>query len=271
MKRGAKRWKCNMAKCGSAILLLAILSGCATRKHFVGPRPFDFQKDTFAYANQLIWEYHFDPNGKWVHQRRAPPPDYSLHCFVIARAARQFFQNAKFDPGLPPADETTYRELIRRVVCTDPSRVLPESKRIVIPGYADLHTFSQAQEHLLKSECGGAWRSYFQRGNWRMIFPFSRASQKRAAEQLLADLKANRPPIVHFVRFPQLSINHAVLIFATGETQKEISFSAYDPNQPETPKTLTFDRAKRTFSFAGNNYWPGGRLDVYEIYRSWNY
>jgi hypothetical protein len=34
---------------------------------------------------------------------------------------------------------------------------------------------------------------------------------------------------------------------------------------------LTFDRATRTFSFPFNDYWPGGRLDVYEIYRSWKY
>lgn len=271
MKCEAQSSECRTAKCGSAILLLALLCGCATQGQFVGSRPFDFHKDTFAYANELIWEYHFDANGKWLHQRREPPPDYTLHCFVLARAARQFFQNAKFDPRLPVADEAAYRGLIHRVVGTDPASVLPESKKIVIPGYADLHAFSEAQERLLKAECGGAWQSYFQRGNWRMIFPFSRASQERAAEQLLADVKANRPPIIHVVRFPQLKINHAMVIFATSETEREISFSTYDPNQPEAPRTLTFNRTDRTFSLAGNNYWPGGRVDVYEIYRSWNY
>jgi hypothetical protein len=271
MKCEAQSSKCKTAKYGSAILLLAILCGCATQKQFFGSRPFDFQKDTFAYANELVWAYHFDANGKWVHQRREPPPDYMRHCFVVARSARQFFQNAKFDPGLPVADEATYRELIRRVVWTDPSRVLPESKKIVIPGYADLHTFSEAQEHLLKSECGGAWQSYFQRGNWRMIFPLSRASQKRAARRLMAGLKENRPPVVHVVRFPQLTINHAMLVFEAKETENEILFSVYDPNQPDSPKTLTFDRASRTFSLPANNYFPGGRVDVYEIYRSRSY
>jgi hypothetical protein len=91
------------------------------------------------------------------------------------------------------------------------------------------------------------------------------------AAECVADLKENRPPLVHVVRFPQLTINHAVLLYAAKETDKEILFTTYDPNKPEHPAMLTFDRATRTFSFPFNDYWPGGRLDVYEIYRSWKY
>ena len=250
--------------------LIMALCGCASQP-FVGSRPFDFQRDTFSYGNDLVWDYHFDANGKWVHQRHEPPSDYTHHCFVVARSARQFFENAKFDATQPVADEKTYRRLIHRVVSVDPSHALPEAKKVVIPGYANLKEFSAAQEHLLKDECGGAWQSYFQRGHWRMIWPFSRARQQRTAEQLLADLKQNRPPVVHVVRFPQLTINHSVLIFGAMESEKEIKFSVYDPNKPDKPKTLDYDRATRTFNFAGNDYWPGGRVDIYEIYRSWNY
>ena len=153
----------------------------------------------------------------------------------------------------------------------DPSHPLPDSKKIVIPGYANLREFSAGQELLLKAECGGAYQSYFQRGHWRMVFPFSRTHQNRTAEQLLEDLKENRPPVVHVVRFPQLTINHSVLLFGARETDKEILFSVYDPNKPDSPKILNFDRTSRTFSFAGNDYWPGGRVDIYEIYRSWDY
>jgi hypothetical protein len=254
-----------------SIALLLALTGCATRQQFVGTRPFDFQKDSFSYANDLIWVYHFNENGKWVHERREPPPDYTHHCFVVARSARQFFENAKFDASQPVADADTYRRLIRRVVAIDPSRPLPDSKKIVIPGYADLREFSAGQEKLLKAGCGGAWHSYFQRGHWRMIWPFSRANQSRAAEQLLADLKDNRPPVVHVARFPQLTINHSVLVFDAKQTDREILFSVYDPNKPDSPKVLTYDRASRTFTFPGNDYWPGGRVDVYEVYRSWDY
>ncbi len=250
------------------LVLTLFFAGCASRKPYVGSRPFDFQRDTFAYANLLVWDYHFDDHGKWVHERHEPEPDYTHHCFVVARSARQFFQHARFDPTQPIADEATYRRLIRRVVSMDPAHTLPEEKRIMIPGYADLHAFSTAHEKLLKAECGGAWQSYFQRGHWRIVFPFSRSHQARTAEQFLADLKQNRPPVAHVVRFPQLTINHAILIFDAKETEAAIEFQAYDPNKPDKPKTLLFDRATRTFSFAGNDYWPGGRLDVYEIYRS---
>ena len=169
------------------------------------------------------------------------------------------------------ADEATYRKLIRRVVSVDPARVLPESKKIVIPGYADMRAFSLAQEKLLKAECGDAWQSYFQRGHWRMTFPFSRNNQAEMAGRLIADLKQNRPPVVHIVRFPQLTINHAMLLFDSNETEKEVRFMAYDPNEPDKPATLTFDRARRTFLLPANDYFPGGRVDAYEIYRSWNY
>lgn len=256
----------------SALLLCCLLfTGCVSRQPFTGPRPFQFQTDTFAFANELVWDYYFDEQGRWVHKRHKPDPDYTHHCFVVTRSARQFFQHAQFDSTLPVADEKTYRKLIERVVDIDPARVLPEGKKIVIPGYANLREFSAAQEKLLKEECGGAWHSYFQRGHWRITFPFSRRGQQKVAEGFLTDLKRNEPPIAHLIRFPQLTINHSVLVFDARETPNSIEFQVYDPNKPESPKLLLFDRERRTFSFAGNDYWPGGELDVYEIYRSWLY
>jgi hypothetical protein len=253
------------------LILAVLISGCASRRPFTSDRPFDFQTDTFAFANELVWDYYFDERGRWVYKTHEPEPDYTHHCFVVARSARQFFQHARFDASLPVADAATYRRLIRKVVDRDPARVRPDADRIVIPGYPNLRAFSDAQERLLKDECGGAWRSYFQRGHWRIVFPFSDAHQHRVARNLLADLSRNEPPIAHLVKFPQLTINHAVLVFDARETDKTIEFLVYDPNKPDAPKTLVFDRRKCAFTFAGNDYWPGGELDVYEIYRSWNY
>jgi hypothetical protein len=259
-------------RCFLATLALLFLCGCcAGKKTFIGSRPFDFQHDTFSYGNGLVWEYYYDDNGKWMHQRREPEPDYHHHCFVVARSARQFFQNARFDPALPVATEEEYRKLVERVVSIDPARTLSEEKKIVIPGYANLRAFSEEHEKILKAECGGAWRSYFQRGHWRVILPFSRGHQQRTAEQLVEDLKQNRPPVVHIICFPSLSINHALLLFDVKENEKTIDFFAYDPNRPDKPKMLTFDRASRTFNYPANDYFPGGDVDIYEIYRSWLY
>ncbi len=258
----------------SHFLILALcLAGCATKPPSAISRSrFNFSRDTFAYPNELVWEYHFDtPTGKPTTNRRDPPAEYSHHCFVVVRCARQFFQHARFDASQPAVDAAGYRRLVRQVVGRSPGRDLPDAKKVVIPGYADLRAFSAGQAELLKAECGGAWQSYLQRGHWRMIMPLSRGHQEQMARQLVAALQQNRPPVVHVVRFPKLSINHAVLLFEARESDREIVFSTYDPNDPSKPTTLTYDRASRTFLFPGNLYFAGGRVDVYEIYRSMLY
>ena len=104
-----------------------------------------------------------------------------------------------------------------------------------------------------------------------MIFPFSRRQQERQAQQLLRQLENNQLLVVHLVRFPQLSINHALVIFEATPGDKQIEFTAYDPNKPQEPAILTYERATRTFHLPRNDYFPGGRVDVYEVYHQWNY
>jgi hypothetical protein len=234
-------------------------------------RRFDFDRDTFSYANELLWEYLYDEKGAWTSHTREIKPSYYQHCFVMARSARQFFDNARFDPSLPPVDESIYRERIRRVVKASPRRPLPEAQKVIFPGYADLRSFSRDHAALLKSECGPATQSYIQIGNWRTIFPFTRGHQERMARQLATHLRSHRPVLVHVLRFPQLSINHALLLFDAKETSSEIDFSVYDPNNPAHPASLIFDRAARSFRFPPNNYFFGGTVNVYEIYWKWNY
>src|SRR2546425_10749728 len=153
----------------ATLILLVLLSftGCASlpKPSVASHRPFVFEKDTFAYPNELVWEYFYDAKGDWTTHRRHPKPKYYQHCFVVARSALQFYQNARFAPELPRTDDGTYRKLIHRIVAADPSHRVPEAKRTVIPGYANLREFSQARETLLKEETGSALQSYFQRGN----------------------------------------------------------------------------------------------------------
>jgi len=255
------------------LLLLLTLSGCAAPKHanVAEGRAFQFQRDTFSFPNELVWDYQYDAEGKWTTKTRHPRPEYTQHCFVLARSTLQFFQNARFETNQPIADEGAYRRAIRRVISSNPRHSLPEAEKIAIPGYPDLRSFSRGEEKLLKSECGGRWRSYFQRGHWRMIFPFSRGHQERTARQLLSHVQGGGPVVVHLVRFPQLTINHAVVLFGAMETDTEMKFDVYDPNRPERPVSLTYDRATRTFFFLPNDYFPGGRVDVYQVYHRWNY
>jgi hypothetical protein len=152
------------------------------------------------------------------------------------------------------------------VVATNLRRTLPSEDRIVIPGYANLRQFSEVEEALLKKEAGGAWQSYFQRGNWRMIFPFSRRHQQTAAAELLQRVRQGEATVIHVARFPQLTINHAVLLYGAEESEKGIVFSIYDPNRPQGPAVLNYDRGERTFYLPANQYFKGGRVDVYQIY-----
>jgi hypothetical protein len=256
----------------SASFFVFGLCGCATvQRDRVSARPFDFQKDTFAFANELLWVYEYDSKGKWTTHTRVPRPEYWQHCFVLARATKQFFVNARFEPTLAGADEETYRKLIKRVMRSNARHPLPETSKIVIPGYLDLRHFSQAREKLLKRTCGSGWESYFQRGHWHVVIPFTRRSQHQTAMRLTDKLARNDAPVVHLVRFPQLTINHAVIVFDAKENPDSIVFSIYDPNKPSAPRTITYEKATRTFTFPPNDYFPGGRVDVYEIYRNWLY
>jgi hypothetical protein len=254
----------------ACVALAVVASGCvsAPERAALVRRTFTFETDTFAYPNELVWEYHFDPaTGKVTTSNREPPPTYSHHCFVVVRSTARFFLHAHFDPSQPVADEATYGHLIREVLSRSPRRQSAEAERIVIPGYANLRAFSAAHEKLLKAECGGAWQSYLQRGHWRMIFPFSGGHQEDTARELWSAVRNGHAPIVHVIRFPDLRINHALLVFGATPSLHEIRFDVYDPNRPEQPSTLTFHRDSRTFTFPPNPYFPGGPVDVYQIYR----
>lgn len=248
---------------------LLLLAGCATPSAIGrADRPFRFDRDSFAFANALLWDYAFDARGHWRGTARVPRPQYTHHCFVVARSVKQFFLHARFDPRQPVADAATYRRLIRSVVRADPRRGAAADARVVIPGYADLRAFSAGQEALLKAECGPFWQSYFQRGHWRMVFPFSRRHQAGVAGRLEAAATEGTPVVVHLVRFPSLRINHAVVVYGAAVGDHFVEFFTYDPNFPEGPTTLTYDRVTRTFSFPVNAYFPGGRVDAYDVYRN---
>ena len=245
--------------------LLALSFGCAVRAPSPRSEPFRFPGDSFAFANETVWEYGVDPaTGLPSWRPREPRPAFSLRCGTMVRAARQFYAGARFDASPPVADAGTYERLVREVLHGDPRR--PSGKRVVIPGYPDLQSFSAAHESLFKAALAGPWQSYLQRGNWRMIFPFTGRHQCRLARRLLASLARGWPPIVHVLRYPELTINHLVLVFDAEETPAEIRFLTYDPNDAVHPVVLTFDRAAGTFSYATTPYFPGGPVKAYEVY-----
>ncbi|HPA20483.1 MAG TPA: hypothetical protein PLU30_22220 [Verrucomicrobiae bacterium] len=236
------------------------------------PGGFLFERDTFYFPNELVWEYRFETAaGPPVVRRRIPPPTYSHHCFVLVRSARQFLYHASFEPSEPPVDPASYRERIRNVVSRNPRVPAKPGQRIPFPGFRGLREFSQQHERLLKCCCGGAWQSYVLRSHWRMVLPISRNHQKRTAAQLTHKIQSGIAPIVHLVRFPQLTINHGMILFSVTGEPDHLKFAAYDPNVPERPSQLTYDARSASFSMPRNSYWKGGSLDAIEIYHGWLY
>src|SRR5437763_9114254 len=112
-------------------------------------RSFDFFRDTFAFRNELIWEYLIDEKtGAVTTRKNDPRPTYAHHCFVVARSAKQFFLLGQFEPSQPECSESEYADKIRRVAKGHVNRPSAQTDRIVFPGFSGLREFSAPHEKL---------------------------------------------------------------------------------------------------------------------------
>jgi len=230
-------------------------------------RTFQFERDTFAFPHELVWQYHFDSvTGAMTTFRSDPPPTYYHRCFVMVRSTRQFFYHARFAPEQPLAEPEVYRRLIRKIVLRNPRRACAESERITVPGYDGLRSFSRAHEPLLKAGLGGPWQSYFLRSHWRMVFPVRGQHREWMARKLVRSLPKRGLTLVHLFRFPRITINHGIVLYGFTGSEQAIEFDAYDPNIPAHPVKLFYDRKRRKFNFPPSCYWRGGNLNAIEIF-----
>ena len=217
-----------------AILLLALAFGtsaCTTCDRSAG-RPFVMKRDNFAFANELKWTYTFHDDGSFTARDVEPEPDRPHRCFPIVRAAREFFYHASFDPSLPKVADKDYQRLVRQVFARNSRCPAEPSQRIVIPGYPDLFAFSSDRANLIQDEIGGSWRSFYQRGNWRMIFPITDRRERKTARELFDEVQSGRLPIIHVYRFPDVRLNHGILVHGAEKHENHYVFSCYDPNNP---------------------------------------
>ena len=230
---------------------------------------FSFEKDTFAFVNETVWQYAVDPEtGKQVTKNQDPVPDFTLRCFGVVKAAKLFFLNARFRPDLPILKEAEYTERVQSVMDRDPRAIAGVMTPVEFPGYGSLREFSSVHESLLKCAMPGVWRSYFQRGNWRMVFPVTRGHQRNVANEICRSLDEGTPMGVHVYTFPQLTINHALLAWDAEEGDGRVTIRTYDPNIMEAPLDLTFYRNENCFHLPPTHYFKGGPVKVYGVYRN---
>jgi hypothetical protein len=230
------------------------------------PQPFRYDTDSFAFANETVWNY-VDGSVK-VDSGKTQKRDYTRRCFVVSRAAVQFWKFARFDPHAAPlpADQLTarIREVTERSVWLP---ALPPGKRIVFPGYASLRALSASNPGIFQANLGLGWPIYFRPGNAPIAVPLSPATETTLNDEISGDLGLNYPTIVWLYRFPSLAINHVVVILSGHKDGSHYHYLVYDPNYTDGPKKLDFDTRTQTFSYQPTFYFKGGDVDARAIYR----
>ena len=232
------------------------------------PHPFRYDTDTFAFANETVWNY---VNGEVQSESsRTPGPkrDYTRRCFVVTRAAVQFWKFARFDPLGPPLERDQLAERIREVTGRSVWQpALARGQRIVFPGYVNLHEISAADPGIFQANIGLGWPVYFRAGNMPIVVPVYRETEARLNDEIIHDLQLNWPTIVWLYNFPSLNINHVVVVIAGAKDGDHYRYQVYDPNYTNGPKKLDYDAATRTFSYQTTFYFKGGTVDARAIYR----
>ena len=232
-------------------------------------RDFDFWRDTLGFRNETEWVYGRNPEtGRQTHQPANPKPTYSLRCFVMARTVQQFHLHSEFLPQEPRLAVSEYRSRVQAVVRQDPRQRQPSDQLIQFPGYTGLRELSESLPEVIKSVAGGAWQSYAQRGNWRMVLPFLRSSQARESRRITDSIIQRGTAVIHVADFPRLQINHALLGYSSRASAAGLSITTYDPNAPGKPLELTFNTTESRFSLPSTDYYIGGSVNAYEVYCS---
>lgn len=251
------------------LITLIFLSGCA----HVPPSqsqnaPFQYSTDTFAFANETVWHY---ADGK--HQEAAADEKnaykFSRRCFVMSRAAVQFWKFARFEPGQKPLNDAELANRIRAITERDVwQSELPTDQRVIIPGYRNLRELSAAKSQVVQQNIGLGWPTYFRPGNMCMIFPVSRAHQERTERELEENLRHGQPTILWLYNFPHIDMNHTVVVWAKDRNRPNPRFLVADPNYTDGPRHLIFNRQTRTFEYEKTFYFPGGAVSARPVYLS---
>jgi len=98
----------------------------------------DFTRDSFAFANETYWEYHFDrPAGKNLQPPRAKT-GLRAPLFRLDSAARQFLFHATFEPNLLALPDSSCRRRVRKVLARPVRAPCEPGRQIINPGIRGL-------------------------------------------------------------------------------------------------------------------------------------
>lgn len=188
----------------------------------------------------------------------------------MSRSAVQFRKFARFDPHGAPLDDQELGKRIRTITGRSAWReALPAERRIVLSGYRNLREMSMTRARVLQDNIGVGWTSYLRFGNVRVAYERSRGYQERTHLDLDATLARGELFVALLSTFPNLSINHAVLVYARKPAARRAPverYLVYDPNHPDAPRQLTWSPADRAFAYQKDWDFVGGFVRVYQVY-----
>lgn len=238
--------------------------------------PFSFHRDTLAFANETVLEYHQGHASPRYENLAQKPKRFTQHCFVMSRSVAQFRKFARFDPALSPLEDRALAVRIRKITSRIPwAPPLAMQDRITIPGYPDLRALSRARPEVLEKNIGLGWTTYFRPGNWRILLPHGAAQQARTAAELERVLGRGEFFVAYLTNIPaSLNINHGVLVYARqkisdrGSHPGKLRYSVYDPNHPDGPRTLEWSQGDSCFLYQRDWDFVGGRVVVWQVYGS---
>jgi hypothetical protein len=252
-----------------AVLVLAVLAAaCAPAPgrpaavalpDAVSVPAFAFATDTFAFRNDIR------------ARNRGKPDLYANHCFVLARGLRQFHQFARFDPAAPKVDRAEYARRVRAVASHAPWRPpLPLDDRIVIPGYGNLREFSAGEESAVKEGLGGPFWTWVHWTNWRVTFEnLPPGHQTEVLTQIRDELAAGRLVQLLVTNWPKPELNHTVVVYGYRAEPGGLALSVWDPNDPSSPGTVTFETAQQRFWATRVYDTEQGPIRAFRMYYSW--
>ena len=88
-----------------SVVVVALAGGCA---HLPPPntaRPFAFPLNAFAFANETVFTYGKRMQVPSKEAAATTEDHFTRRCFVMSRAAVQFWKTARFEPNAPPVDD----------------------------------------------------------------------------------------------------------------------------------------------------------------------
>jgi len=230
-------------------MTLLWVAGCAIRRTAlpVVERPFQFENDTFAFANELKWVYAFDDTtGQCRASRRQPPPD--TRCAVSSSPGPP--GNSRACPvrsRLPVADGRNLSGPGGPGRVPQPLRGLGAGRARGHPGLPESAPVQRGAANDSQGAVWRAWQSYVQSGHWRMILPFTRRHQeKRPAARCHRSRRTRRRGSPGPVSEP--TINHAVVLVRRARDGQRYGVPRVDPT---TPRAVAdgYDQSRRSSSF----------------------